>query len=234
MFKKPLPFLLIYLKMKSITLRCFSLFLNIQTLLVCWLLWASIALWQDYPKWERACLTKVRDGDTIEYSVKDNKDGALEKPRVGRLWHIDAFEIAQRPWGKASYNGLIKSLKFDPLSDRSCHQIYVKTFRKDKYGRDLILVKNHLSEMSSLNEQLLRNGWALLYPFSDWPMRDKKTWSNLQEEAKRHKRGIWKYPKKSWQSPWSFRKNISGRAERHRGFDQRSFGLEQKLSSSKG
>lgn len=180
--------------------------MNLQVFILGWIIFVSWQTIRDYPRWRASCIIKVLDGDTFQYTFEGEQKGQIH---IGRLWRIDAFELAQKPWGKISTQKLIHYLKYseDQSQATSCQKIYVKFIKKEYYGRNLILVKKHLLESKSINEKLVASGWALIYPSADWMITDKAQWKKNQDQAKQLKKGIWKYSKKYWQTPWRFRKS---------------------------
>lgn len=202
---KAIPFLLSYLKFKSIFVAIIQTLVNLKVLLSIWIVWCGVKLWKDYPKWQEGCLHKVKDGDTVEYHLKGENN-----IRVGRLWHIDAFEKDQPFWGNRSFQKIQALLKYnaDKNHESVCQSFFVKEFKQDMYGRSLVLVKKYLADKYSINEELVMAGVALIYPHSEWPYRDKAIWLRHQKNAQLSKKGVWKYSRNLWVSPWSFRKKI--------------------------
>ncbi len=178
--------------------------MSLQVLIICWICIVAWQIWRDYPRWKLSCILGVKDGDTITYYL----EGESNAVQVGRLWRIDAFELSQKPWGSASNQRLSQYLKYDKQlhDNHECQKIYVKFIKKDFYQRNLILIKKHSIDHQSINEKLIASGWALIYPASDWGVNEKAKWQRQQDFAKIQKKGIWKYPRKYWQTPWQYRK----------------------------
>lgn len=191
-----------------------------------WIFLVGYQIYRDYPRWQSACVVRVTDGDTIKYTL-DGLDTHLMK---GRLWGIDAFESAQKPWGDISKKKLMQLLKIDEthLGDQ-CNTCLIKFIKKDKYDRNLIQIKKYKIDEVTINEKMLMSGWAIVYIFNDWIGSEKSRWKKMQEMAQISKKGIWKYSKKYWQIPARFRKSTLSRLEHHRDFDQKSSALEQKF-----
>jgi endonuclease YncB( thermonuclease family) len=126
------------------------------------------------------------DGDTVEYLW----NGDWKK---GRLKYIDAPEKDQKE-GKWAINFMKKWLQ--------SHQgIQVKFFGKDLYGRELIELKNRTE---NLNFLLVKNGYAIVYPFSKFNSREEKlNYKYAQLAAYQNKKGIWK---KNFINPYFWRK----------------------------
>lgn len=202
-FIKAIPFLLSYLKIKNIFLSLIQLLLKPSVLLSIWIIWCCLKLWHDYPRWKEVCVVKVKDGDTFDYTSGDGLNVF-----TARLWHIDAFEKDQIFWGEMSYKKLKSLLNFkeEHIYESRCVNAFIKEFKKDMYGRSLVIVKKNISDTMTTNEQLVKLGMALVYPQGEWPLKDKSYWMNLQDLAKVGKNGVWSAPQNSWQKPWNFRK----------------------------
>jgi len=124
---------------------------------------------------EYALVTRIIDGDTIEIEVENPGDNN----RV-RLCCIDTPEMGEKYYKEAS----------DYLSDL----ILGKEIRMErdvsevgKYGR---LIRYIYLDDVFINEQIVRNGWAVAYPY--YP--DTKLCPQIQEAeklAKQEELGIW-------------------------------------------
>ena len=203
MFKHLIPLLTFYLKIKNWFYPWIKLVLNLKFIIFLWIVLVLIETWHTYPTWQKACLVNVTDGDTIKYQLMGSS-----QILIGRLWHIDAFEKAQKPWGELGYEKLKNLLAFNQYSEKSCHLFYLKSFERDKYGRNLILIKKNRAELQTINEKMVLVGWALIYPGTTWPERDQGKWKKMQLLAQSQGLGIWKYSHKIWKSPWGYRKSL--------------------------
>ncbi len=200
--------------------------MNAEILFVIWILILIYQIHQDYPRWQTACVSQVKDGDTLVYYLPHNPSKQL----TARLWGIDAFESDQKPWGKISKKKLLQLLRFDEtLKVDLCQEVVIKNIKKDRYQRELIFIKKSSIEKLTINEKMIMSGWALYYINSDWLGSEKTVWKKIQEFAKLSKKGVWKYPKKYWQIPSKFRKNISIQLAHRRDYDQMFSELEQKF-----
>lgn len=96
---------------------------------------------------------EVFDGDTILIEA-----GKIKQEKV-RLLGIDAFEYDQLPYGKIGKDYLTKLV----LNKKVCIETDVEG--TDVYGRTLgyVFINRHMGV--SINEELLRNGLAILYDF---------------------------------------------------------------------
>ena len=225
-----IPLFILYSKIKYYGYPILRFLINLECLFTFWLVMLLYHIYQEYPRWKKACLIRIKDGDTIVYYLPQQE----KKYLVGRLWGIDAFETAQKPWGSISKKKLSQVLKFDEdVSLDQCHNILIKNIKKDKYGRELVFLKNSSLEKISINEKMIQSGWALHYIGADWLGSEKTAWKKIQDYAQMTKKGIWKYPKKYWQRPSRFRKNILTQLEHHKGFDQKFSEPEQKLLNSR-
>lgn len=180
--------------------------MSLQVLIMCWICLVAWQMWKDYPRWKLSCILKVKDGDTLSYFHQGEKDII----QVGRLWRIDAFEKAQKPWGQASTQKFSDYLKYNNNLSNSdeCQKVYVKFIKKDIYNRNLILIKKYSIDQLSINEKLVSSGWALIYPSTDGALTEKAKWQRYQDQAKLQKKGIWKYPRQLWQTPWLYRQKV--------------------------
>ncbi|OHD56520.1 MAG: hypothetical protein A2Y33_15470 [Spirochaetes bacterium GWF1_51_8] len=133
----------------------------------------------------QAQVNEVVDGDTISLS----KDGETVKLR---LWGIDCPEASQE-YGNGAYLFAVSFVKYGFLE--------IETMGTDQYGRILgIAYTNNVS----LNEELIRAGWAWVYEtYCDKPICDK--WREIQKAAQKQKAGLWESANPV--PPWEFRKN---------------------------
>jgi micrococcal nuclease len=120
---------------------------------------------------------KIYDGDTIGAVV----DGRFEKIR---LLGIDAPEMDQRPWGRKAKKCLDSLL----AAANSMISLEYDIEQRDKYGR--ILGYIWLQDGRMLNEEMLKNGFAVLFtcpPNVKYVMRLRAA----QEKGRDNKIGIW-------------------------------------------
>ena len=127
-------------------------------------------------------VVKVNDGDTITIMMNG------EKQKI-RLYGIDTPEINQ------SFGTEAKQFLSDQILNRDV-EIEVKD--TDRYKRLVAIV--YLNN-KSMNELLLKEGWAWWY--EAYAKKECK-YKELQEEAQRRKRGMWR--NKGNIPPWEFRK----------------------------
>ncbi|MGD9950645.1 MAG: thermonuclease family protein, partial [Desulfobulbus sp.] len=127
----------------------------------------------------------ISDGDTIIVL----HEGKREKIR---LYGIDCPEKDQVGGEEA------RKLTLALISGR---RIEVEAKGKDRYGRTVGLVK---IDSTSLNESLILNGYAWVY----WQYCDEKfcsTWLQLEGEARKQKKGMWKNPDAI--PPWEWKED---------------------------
>jgi len=131
-------------------------------------------------------VVKINDGDSIEVL----HDGIAEKIR---LYGIDCPE-KQQDFGQ-------KAKEF--TSDRVFSKIVdVDPVVKDRYGRTVGIV--YQGSRRSLNEDLVNNGYAWVYPqYCD--RSQCREWTKQEKEAKARKTGLWAM--NSPLPPWNFRRN---------------------------
>ena len=127
-------------------------------------------------------VVKVNDGDTITIMMNG------EKQKI-RLYGIDTPEINQ------SFGTEAKQFLSDQILNR---EVEIEVKDADRYKRLVAVV--YLNDIS-MNELLLKEGWAWWY--EDYAKKEYK-YKELQEEAQRRKRGMWR--NKGNIPPWEFRK----------------------------
>ncbi len=162
------------------TKRNLSINKSIPVLLLT-VLFASIAPQRDCSaapySFPEAKVITVNDGDTITILL----DGS--KYRV-RLIGIDAPEMGQEPWGRASRDHLRRLLK----DGRWRVSLEQDIEHYDKYNR--LLVYLWTSDGRMLNEEMLQDGYAVLFtiqPNSKYSRRFR----NAERIARENRRGIW-------------------------------------------
>lgn len=138
-----------------------------------------------------AVVIKVSDGDTLH--VKET-NGVITKIR---LYGIDCPETAQ-PYGKSA-------AKFTENYALN-RKVNVKAIETDQYGR-LVAIVTVKSEQTSLNMQLIRQGYAWYYPQFCRSGDFCKTIKNLELEARKQKLGLWREVNPI--PPWEYRKNFT-------------------------
>lgn len=132
-----------------------------------------------------AQVTQVIDGDTFEVRIRG------KRVRV-RLWGIDTPERQQKFSREArEFTRMrIEGRRVDLLSRAW-----------DKYGRLVAMVK---VEGSSLNEELLREGWAWVHIYY---CREPicRGWRELEQEARMAGRGLWQ--QENPVPPWKWKQS---------------------------
>ncbi len=129
------------------------------------------------PSLREGKVVRVNDGDTVTVLL----DGRTCR---ARLIGIDAPEMGQEPWGRASREHLRKLLKngrWRVSLERDLEQF-------DKYGRLLVYLWSPDGRM--INEKMLEDGYAVLFtiqPNSKYADRFRKA----QRLARENGRGIW-------------------------------------------
>ena len=124
----------------------------------------------------------VSDGDTITIMMNG------EKQKI-RLYGIDTPEINQ------SFGTEAKQFLSDQILNK---EVEIEVKDTDRYKRLVAIV--YLNN-KSMNELLLKEGWAWWY--EAYSKKEYK-YRELQEEAQRRKRGMWR--NKGNIPPWEFRK----------------------------
>lgn len=132
-----------------------------------------------------ALVTRVVDGDSFEIRGQ-NGDGAI------RLYGIDSPEYGQNGWheARAYVRGLIQ--------DKSVH---LQPVDKDRYGR-IVALAWYRGQM--INELMVRNGMAWMYPHycTSQPFCDRL--AELEKMARREHLGIWRQRQPT--PPWVWKR----------------------------
>lgn len=131
---------------------------------------------------DRARVTRVIDGDTIEVEIGDRA------PQSVRMVGIDTPEVtAGRECGGAAATRALRRklpggsrvrLISDPTQARS-----------DRYGRLLRYVERRGHD---LNLAQVSRGWAEVYVYAGVPFRRVARFNRAAARAKRHTRGVWR------------------------------------------
>jgi micrococcal nuclease len=143
-------------------------------------------------------VTEVHDGDTVSIKVKSFAGFPLKVEHV-RLIGIDAPELGQDPWGRKAKKYLKKLLS---ESDWVVN-VEFDIDQRDKCGRLLGYLWNRRNG-SLINEKMLEDGYAVLYPF---PPNVKYSERFIEAEKRAHSRGLGIWGKKGLtQYPAQWRK----------------------------
>ncbi|HEY1114373.1 MAG TPA: thermonuclease family protein [Chitinophagaceae bacterium] len=134
-------------------------------------------------------VVNIADGDTFTLLLPDNTTKKI------RLHGVDAPERHQ-PFGSVSRQRL-RELIFQK-------QVSVEEKDVDRYGR---IVGIAFVDGLSVNEEMLRSGLVWHYTRYD----DNPQWAQLQEEARRAKKGLWQ--DKNPVAPWEWRQEQRGQGK---------------------
>lgn len=137
------------------------------------------------PSGELCDVESVYDGDTAWVVC----NGQREKLR---LYCIDAPEMQQKPWGTQSRDHL-RSIIGDTVS--------VERVEMDRYGRTVARI---WSGDLDLNGQMLRDGWAVVYP--KYCPKSESVYRRLEVSAQNRDDGIW-VNNGEQTKPWVWRAN---------------------------
>ena len=151
----------------------------------------------DWDKYNEKSFTvvKVIDGDTVDINVPDENDATT---RI-RLLGIDTPET-KNPYTDVMYFGPQAS-KFtaDMVLNQQVAVIMDKTSKpRDKYHRLLCFVR--LADGKILNEELISEGFA--YADTRFPHSFLEKYTQLEETAKKEKKGLWKDARKNQLPKW--------------------------------
>jgi micrococcal nuclease len=120
---------------------------------------------------------KVSDGDTIEAVVQ----GRVERIR---LIGIDAPELDQRPWGR-------KSKKFlQDLISSAGWQLGIEYDVEQRDKHDRILAYLWTRDGKMINEEMVRNGYAVLFTFPP-NVKHADRLAAAQVIARENELGVW-------------------------------------------
>ena len=133
----------------------------------------------------QARVVSVTDGDTI--TVEPLAGG---HPIKIRLHGIDAPEKNQ-PAGEPARGFVFEVALYQAVE--------VEEKYRDRYGRLVAVL--HLSSGESLQELLLKSGYAWVWPRY---CRNCRDWEKLQAEAQENERGLWANPDPV--PPWEWRR----------------------------
>jgi endonuclease YncB( thermonuclease family) len=128
-------------------------------------------------------VVRLADGDTFTLLVAGNKQLKV------RLHGIDAPE-RQQDFGNAARK------KMQELT--TGHTIHIEVKDTDRYGRTVGIARR--DDGLIINEEMLRTGMAWHYTAYD----KNPKWSQLQQQARNKKRGLWAQPNPT--PPWEWRK----------------------------
>jgi micrococcal nuclease len=125
---------------------------------------------------DAARVLRVNDGDTVTVSI----NGRREKIR---MIGIDAPEMGQGLWGEKAKKHLEDILY-------SSRNVYVEydVERRDKYGRILAYIRT--ADGRSVNAEMLRDGYAVLFTFPP-NVKHVDEFTSAQKQARERKVGIW-------------------------------------------
>lgn len=133
----------------------------------------------------RTCrIIHVGDGDSLRVSCS----GLVQEVR---LHCIDAPELGQRPWGKASR---------DELRRIAPRTVTLRVVDTDAYGRLVAQVRNPATG-ASVNLAMVRSGHAAVYRRY---CQDRR-FAAAEEQARAQRLGIWARPGQH-QRPWDYRR----------------------------
>lgn len=132
--------------------------------------------------WEGVVM-RIQDGDSFQVRREHRTESI-------RLYGIDCPEY-QQPGGKQAKkltSSLVKGHRGDILP-----------MDTDRYGRTVAIVR---VGGLVLNAELVRTGWAWVYPRYCTAQALCRQWQSLEQEARRSRLGIWQdaHPEPPWQA----------------------------------
>jgi len=164
-----------------------------------------------------ATVVSVGDGDTMRVSEGSRKITV-------RLACIDAPETSQRPWGPRSTT-FLKQLT--PVGS----EVTLRVQTTDRYGRTVAELLNH---RGNVNQLMVGAGQAFAYR-RYLRQCDEQKFLQLEDEAKRHRKGVWSVGPSGITRPWDYRRgrrssaNSSGSSRKYRCKDIGSWSRAQQL-----
>jgi micrococcal nuclease len=128
-------------------------------------------------------ITQVNDGDTVSIRYKTAPVGTSKTERV-RLVGIDAPELKQDPWGRASARHLKE------LISKNDWIVYLELDieQRDKYGRLLGYLWSKDKQL--INEKMILDGYAVAYTIPP-NVKYAERFIEAQKSARTRKTGIW-------------------------------------------
>ncbi len=122
-------------------------------------------------------IERIVDGDSVEANIRGKKEQI-------RFIGIDAPELSQKPWGKRSRKFL------EDMISASGWQLRIEydVEKRDKYDRILAYLWSRDNKL--INEEILSNGYAVLFTFPP-NVRHVDRLRSAQVIARENKRGIW-------------------------------------------
>ena len=150
--------------------------------------------WDKYNQKEFT-VVKVVDGDTLDIDIPD---GRFKTTRI-RLLGVDTPETAKSPKGEMYYGPEASQFTKDTVLGKRIIVIMNETSKpRDKYGRLLAYIK--LPDGRILNEELISNGFA--YADTRFKHPDYEKYIELEDMARKEKRGLWKEIKPEQMPKW--------------------------------
>jgi len=148
---------------------------------------------------------RVVSGQTLEVLNPESRSPLIERVRfIG----IDVPDLKQRPWGPTAKKRLEQILSSNTLSSTTGEQPVLQPVflesdaqKKDSFGRWLAYIWN---DGVLLNEQLVREGYALAVPRAPNNKYDERI-ARAQEYARIMGYGIWNPDKPMRSTPAEFR-----------------------------
>lgn len=122
-------------------------------------------------------IEKVLDGDSVEANIRGKKEQI-------RFIGIDAPELSQKPWGKRSKKFLEDLISASGWQARIEYDVE----KRDKYNRILAYLWSRDNKL--LNEEILGNGYAVLFTFPP-NVKYVDRLKAAQVIARENKRGVW-------------------------------------------
>ncbi len=122
-------------------------------------------------------IEKVIDGDSVAANIRGKREQI-------RFIGIDAPELSQKPWGRRSKKFLEDLISASGWQARIEYDVE----KRDKYDRILAYLWSRDNKL--INEEMLSNGYAVLFTFPP-NVKHADRLKAAQVIARENKRGIW-------------------------------------------
>ena len=133
----------------------------------------------------------IIDGDTFHCNSMKIRILGIDSPELERQkrWYV-RFILNLSKGYKVNYSCLkeyaYKAKNFLELTLNDCKKVTIVPYKSDKYHRTLAIVYCNQKDVGAIE---ITNGLAIVYPFGNYPMKDK--YYNLTIEAMLKRKGLW-------------------------------------------
>ncbi len=147
-------------------------------------------------------VVKVIDGDTVDINLPDGK---YKTTRI-RLRGIDTPETKQSKRGQMYFGSEASNFTRDMVLNKRVTVVLDTTQEsRDRYGR--LLAYLFLPNGTMVNQQIIEKGYG--YAYEGFDHIYLKRFLNLQKQAKKHQKGLWKEVTPDQWPAWYHRRHNS-------------------------